>query len=163
MPDKPKEDWRIASLPRYGPYPVPYMFYWRDGVPDFKVLDYEKIMRCAKLRLCGICAEKMGRQICFVGGPGSIQHRIFHDPPYHRSCAEYAFCVCPYLLGRVDHRPQDEEKLAEESIVVSPVITDVNEVGILTTETYSLQAFENRMLYFRSGEGPVDMRKRKHA
>jgi hypothetical protein len=50
-------------------------------------------------RLCGICGQRLGAYLCFVGGPGSAFHPAgkYFDGPVHRDCAEFALRVCPYL------------------------------------------------------------------
>jgi hypothetical protein len=74
----------------------PYLFML--GEEQFKGLLMDRVYRCATERLCGICGEKMGYWVTFVGGPMSCANRTFSDPPFHPECAEFAFDICPYLL-----------------------------------------------------------------
>ena len=44
--------------------------------------------RCALSRICGVCAESLGRPVAFVGTQEEIDRNAFHAPPMHRACAE---------------------------------------------------------------------------
>ncbi len=72
----------------------------KEGQHDFRLMNMANVRRCIKERLCGICGEKLGYWIAFVGGPKSCTTRVFSDPPFHVECAEFAFKVCPYILNR---------------------------------------------------------------
>lgn len=92
---------RIARLARDARgYPIPHAVMYRaDGTPDFRTIDPEKWMHAARLRCCGICGDVLGARIAFVGGPKSIENRLFTDLPMHRDCATYALRVCPFLAA----------------------------------------------------------------
>lgn len=92
---------RIARLARDARgYPIPHTVQMRpDGTPDFRVVDPAKWMRAARWRCCGICGEVLGARMAFVGGPLSIENRLFTDLPMHRDCATYALRVCPFLAA----------------------------------------------------------------
>lgn len=95
---------RVGVLPIYGSYRIPFMTYINDsGVPDFRILDQPRIARCAKEALCGICGQKIEDMFVFVGGIATLEHRHYIDPPYHWGCVDFAFEVCPYLLGSRDY------------------------------------------------------------
>lgn len=76
---------------------VPYILLWKDGHPDFQELDPNKVTRCLKEKLCGICGQMLGNQIAFIGGSKST---VFLDPPNHPACAETAFTSCPFLRNQ---------------------------------------------------------------
>ena len=70
--------------------------------------DAAKVLACGHRKVCGICGQKLERDVWLIGGPGAAfhEHGAFLDPPMHRGCAIYALMVCPYLgaryTGRVD-------------------------------------------------------------
>lgn len=98
---------RIAKLPTYKNIPIVFFASIdKHGIPDFKITDEEKRMRCAKEKLCWICGELLTPPwICFVGGPASCKSGIFSDGPLHDECARDSMELCPWLLGRMDYAP----------------------------------------------------------
>jgi hypothetical protein len=46
------------------------------------------VTRCALSRICGSCAESLGRPIAFLGTPEEIGRNAYHAPPMHVACAE---------------------------------------------------------------------------
>lgn len=46
------------------------------------------LTQCALSRICGGCAQSLGRPIAFVGTPEEIARNAFHLPPMHLACAE---------------------------------------------------------------------------
>ena len=46
------------------------------------------VTRCALSRICGVCAESLGRPVAFVGTPEEAARNAFHAPPMHLTCAE---------------------------------------------------------------------------
>jgi hypothetical protein len=53
-------------------------------------LDKAKVIQCALSRICGVCAESLGRPIAFLGTAEEAGRNEFHFPPAHLSCAELA-------------------------------------------------------------------------
>lgn len=47
-----------------------------------------RVTQCALSRICGVCAESLGRPVVFVGTPIEIGRNAFHAPPLHATCAE---------------------------------------------------------------------------
>lgn len=95
---------RLAGLPRHGGFPAGFVFaVGENGIPDFTVLDDEKVMRSIREKLCGLCGQPLDYWVTFVGGPRSVQNRRFLDPAMHEDCARYALSVCPFLLGQKDY------------------------------------------------------------
>ena len=80
-------------------YPIPHTVHWIDGKPDFRVIDPDKWIEAARECLCGICGKKIESKIAFVGGPRSIENRLFVDLGMHKECAEYALQVCPFMAA----------------------------------------------------------------
>ncbi|MGF6641843.1 hypothetical protein [Paraburkholderia sp. MM6662-R1] len=92
MPD------RIRRLPvSEKGYPVPYFVAWIDGVPDFRVSDPEKLVKCVRQYRCWICGEPLSRYVAFNIGPMCAVNRISAEPPSHTDCALFAAKACPFL------------------------------------------------------------------
>jgi hypothetical protein len=47
-----------------------------------------RVTQCALSRICGMCAEPLGRPVVFVGTPREIGRNAFHAPPLHAACAQ---------------------------------------------------------------------------
>jgi len=47
-----------------------------------------RVTQCALSRICGMCAESLGRPIAFVGTPAEVARNAFHAPPLHAECAQ---------------------------------------------------------------------------
>ena len=59
------------------------LFAWEDGV-----LSRARVTQCALSRVCGACAQSLGRPIAFVGTALESDRNAFHGPPLHTSCAD---------------------------------------------------------------------------
>ena len=46
------------------------------------------VTQCALSRICGCCAESLGRPVAFLGTPEEVGRNAFHYPPMHTSCAD---------------------------------------------------------------------------
>ena len=58
-----------------------------DGrVPD--VAAGRWVTQCALSRICGSCAESLGRPVAVLGTPEEVARNAFHLPPMHVECAE---------------------------------------------------------------------------
>lgn len=65
-------------------------FAWGDGTTPATGLgtpEKRRVTQCALSRICGVCAEPLGRPIVFVGTPEEIARNAFHAPPLHDGCA----------------------------------------------------------------------------
>lgn len=110
---------RVAKLPQYKGFPVPYFARTRiDGTPDFKITDEGKRQRCAIERRCWICGQCFDRHepTAFIGGPHSIKNRLFVDGPMHKDCAIDALNLCPFMLGKMDYATEFQEERHAEPI-----------------------------------------------
>lgn len=47
-----------------------------------------RVTQCALSRICGVCAESLGRPVVFVGTPKEVARNAFHAPPLHGDCAD---------------------------------------------------------------------------
>lgn len=54
-------------------------------VPDIGARRW--VTQCALSRICGCCAESLGRPIAFLGTPEEVRRNGFHLPPLHVACA----------------------------------------------------------------------------
>src|SRR6185437_6539467 len=81
--------------------PIPFIVYRdKDGNPDFRINDMEKVSRCISEGLCAISGLKLADDdVWFIGGPQSAYRPAgaYLDPPSKRVCAEWALQVCPFL------------------------------------------------------------------
>lgn len=65
-------------------------FAWGDGTTTatgLGELDKRRVTQCALSRVCGVCAEPLGRPIVFVGTEREVGRNAFHAPPLHEACA----------------------------------------------------------------------------
>ncbi len=46
-------------------------------------------------RLCGLCGDRLGTEVAFIGTPGQAQRRRFSIPGMHVDCARYALSAIP--------------------------------------------------------------------
>jgi hypothetical protein len=46
------------------------------------------VTQCALSRICGRCAQSLGRPVAFLGTPAEVGRNAFHLPPMHAACAE---------------------------------------------------------------------------
>jgi hypothetical protein len=63
---------------RVTPAPVPVCL---------ETLNRKRVVQCALSRICGSCAEGLGRPIAFVGTHREVGRNAFHFPPMHLACA----------------------------------------------------------------------------
>lgn len=81
-------------------YPIPYnVTRDKKGKPDFRVIDPQKWGECVVYRRCALTGLPMGDDVAFVGGPMSMQSRLFTDAGMLPEAAEYAIQVCPFLAA----------------------------------------------------------------
>lgn len=110
-PELPPLPERIARLPVYRGYPVPWFVAWIDDAPDFRVIGTDKIPIAHNRSLCWICGERLGSFLAFVVGPMCAINRISSEPPSHGDCAEFAAIACPFLSR--PHMKRNEANLPD--------------------------------------------------
>ncbi|THD62965.1 hypothetical protein [Phenylobacterium sp.] len=93
--DLPK---RVQRLPtdRRG-FPVPWFVAWRDGEPQFPVVDAAKLGVAWAGELCWVCGDKLGALRGWVVGPMSALEGATPEPPSHYDCARFSVRCCPHL------------------------------------------------------------------
>jgi hypothetical protein len=119
----------VAALPRdRRGYPVfatiaPSEGIAEDGKVDFRMLNVEAHVRCARERRCAICDEKLDALFVFIGGPMCVKARVFGDMALHPGCADYARRVCPFLVNaerQYDLRDKDGTTFDSNVITIKP-------------------------------------------
>ena len=89
-------------------YPVPWFVAWQDGKPEFRAMDPLKLIKAVKQKLCWVCGERMGVNVCFVAGPMCGINRTSSEPPSHLDCARWSAQNCPFLSNPRMVRREDE-------------------------------------------------------
>lgn len=88
---------RIKHLPQWAGRPVPWFVAWIDGVPDFRIVDTNKLGPAIQENRCWVCGDKMGHYKSFVVGPMCALTRVVSEPPSHLACARFSAIVCPFM------------------------------------------------------------------
>lgn len=78
-------------------YPVPWFVAWVDGVPDFRCMDSEKLVKAVKHDLCWTCGRPNGAYKVVAIGPMCVVNRVTAEPPSHFTCLDFAARACPWL------------------------------------------------------------------
>lgn len=101
---------RMQSLPidERG-YVIPWFVEWIDGKPEFRAMSREKWVAAVKRKLCWVCGEPLGINVCFVAGPMCGINRTSSEPPSHLECAQWSARNCPFLSNPRMVRREDEE------------------------------------------------------
>jgi hypothetical protein len=95
---------RLSARPRdKRGLPIPFSVKMIDGLPDFRVSDARRWRLCVDHRQCALCGRGVSHSLWFVGGPSCERHRLFQDPGMHRTCAEFALRICPFLAMSKAH------------------------------------------------------------
>ena len=70
----------------------PFAWTLEDGTgsvtTDPASLNPRRVTQCALSRICGVCAEPLGRPVVFVATADELARNAFHAPPLHRDCAD---------------------------------------------------------------------------
>lgn len=90
-------------------YPVPWFVAWQDGRPEFRAMDPKKFVAAIKQKLCWVCGERLGANLCFVAGPMCGINRTSSEPPSHLECARWSAKNCPFLSNPRMIRREDEQ------------------------------------------------------
>lgn len=90
-------------------YPVPWFVAWKDGKPEFRAMDYKKLVAAVNDRLCWVCGGKLGVNLSFVIGPMCGINRNTAEPPCHHDCAIWSAINCPFLSNPTMSRREDDQ------------------------------------------------------
>src|SRR5690242_9611301 len=107
--DLPERMQRLPRVTRNGrEIPVPWFVDWINGEPEFRAMNPEHFVAAIRSRLCWVCGEKMGVNVCFVAGPMCGINRTSSEPPCHGDCARWSAINCPFLSKPNMVRREDE-------------------------------------------------------
>lgn len=102
---------RIKKLPVHRGYPVPWFVAWVNEEPEFRALDFRKWVTAVRDRLCWVCGDPLGANLCFVIGPMCAVNLTTSEPPAHHECAVWSAENCPFLSR--PHMARRENDLPE--------------------------------------------------
>ncbi len=131
---------RIAALPVHRGYPVPFFVATIDGQPEFRVMSGKKWTRAVKERLCWVCGQPLGVNLCFVLGPMCGINRTTSEPPCHRECARWSAVNCPFLTR--PHMVRREAGMPESSVAPGGLYIDRNPGVTLLWVTRTFEPFK---------------------
>lgn len=125
---------RIAALPVYNGYPVPWFVAIRDGQPDPRLTDHRKLLAAIAGRKCWVCGDPLGNRVTFVTGPLAVMIRRHAEPPSHRECATFAAQNCPFLVKpHIRRRPDPSVVHDTNSLTYNPGVA-----ALWTTRTFDV-------------------------
>lgn len=116
---------RMTHLPVSRGFVVPWFVAWIDGVPEFRSMDAVKYFAALRKKLCWVCGQRLGVNVCFVAGPMCGINRTSSEPPSHVECARWSARNCPFLNNPNMVRREDD--------VVNNTTTRENAAGICIT------------------------------
>ena len=129
-------------------YPVfyaiqPYREVEDGDTVDFRVLNVEHHLTCARERRCAICARRVGSLLHWIGGPMCVQNRVFGDGFMHEECARYALAVCPHLTiptKGYSHREVIDDRAGKTIGDVNARLTKPQRIVLYTSREYAPRA-----------------------
>ncbi|GAA4001899.1 hypothetical protein GCM10022631_10570 [Deinococcus rubellus] len=147
-PSLPPMPPQIAGLPVHRAFPVPWFVAWFDGVPDFRVVDAQKVAQAVRQKRCMVCGGKLGREFAFPLGPMCAINRVSAEPPSHVECVDWSARACPFLsrpgmIRRKGGEPEGYQDAAGQGIERNPGVALV-----WVTTTYKPEEVGNGYLYF---------------
>lgn len=100
----------IPNLLKFGKHRVPwFVTLWKDGAPEFRVVDPNHWAKAVRHKLCWVCGEPLKRgRFAFPVGPMCVINRVSADPACHKLCAIYSAQHCPFLLDPDRTRREDD-------------------------------------------------------
>lgn len=79
-------------------YPIPWFVEPADPV-DFRVMRANALVESVRRACCWICGGPIGAYKAFPLGPLCVVQRFTSEGACHRSCAEWAIQVCPFMAN----------------------------------------------------------------
>jgi hypothetical protein len=76
---------------------VPWFVAWKDGEPDFRLIEPAKFIEAIRSRKCWICGQPLQEVVTFVAVPMAGFMRVTPEPPAHAECASFSARACPHL------------------------------------------------------------------
>lgn len=77
--------------------PIPWFVSWYNNVPDFRVVDGQRLIKSWRENLCWVCGKALFAFKAWVIGPVSAIERCSREPPAHPDCARFSLRSCPFL------------------------------------------------------------------
>ena len=71
-------------------------------------MDPKKFIAAIRSKLCWVCGERLGINVCFVAGPMCGINRTSAEPPSHLECGRWSAKNCPFLSNPRMVRREDE-------------------------------------------------------
>ncbi len=135
-------------------YPVPWFVDrkapFRDGGPDFRVMDGDRLKTAIREHRCWVCGLRLRDEIgTFVAGPMCGVNRTSAEPPNHLECARVSATSCPFLShpGRL----RDETNLPGAMIAGHGILRNPG-VTMLWTSGYTTWKPPGGGILFEMGE-----------
>lgn len=112
---RPVDPKRGLPIPLMNMRPAdPYDIDGECDTADFTAIWAPTVIRCGRMRLCGICGNDLGYRFAFIGGPKSAAARSYNDPAFCLDCADAAMTLCPHIaIGH--HQRAPEHRMAAET------------------------------------------------
>jgi hypothetical protein len=120
-------------------YPVPWFVDrkapLRDGNPDFRIMDGERLKLAVRERRCWVCGGRITTPAAtFVAGPMCGINRTSAEPPTHRDCARFSATACPFLAQ--PKRVRDERELPGDHMAGFGILRNPGVVMLWTCERW---------------------------
>jgi hypothetical protein len=115
------------------------------GHPDFTAVDVSRALQCARERRCGVCGQRLGYWIAFLGGPKAAEARTYLDAPMcggPGECAEMSLELCPHISREATRRAR-----RAGAGVVEPEVLDMDKPAVWVlylTRDFTWQMHEDR-------------------
>lgn len=89
-----------AARPTIGGRVAPWVnVQLADGGVDYRRQHRTRVITALKRGLCQVDGIPLRHPIVLLGGPESVRHLLFAEPPLHPECAVYTSRACPLVAG----------------------------------------------------------------
>lgn len=150
---------RIAALPVFRGYPVPWFVAYPngpEGEPEFRTADAKKWIAAVQQKLCWVCGQKLGSFLAFTLGPMCGVTRSTSEPAAHQECALWSIHNCPFLTR--PHMVRREEGLPDGTVDAPgmPLHRNPGVTLLWMTRNFSLFRAPDRRYLIRVGD-PIEV------
>jgi hypothetical protein len=87
----------LSKLQVFAGFPVPVIFKWTQGKPDFREIDIDKWFAAVKNKTCMVCGDDLDYWSWYVGGDLCLKNHLMINGAMHKPCAEESMKLCPFL------------------------------------------------------------------
>lgn len=105
-------------------FPVPVIFKWVQGKPNFREIDVHKWRSAVQNKTCMICGNELNYWSWYVGGDACLKSKLMINGAMHRECAEESMRLCPFLnktrttyRGELPTHPNQETKSGRPDVM----------------------------------------------